>query len=339
MSVLVNGGAGYIGSHTCVELLSAGYEVLVFDNLSNSSVESLVRVKKITGKDLTFVKGDVRDESALEALFKEHSIDCVIHFAGLKAVGESCEKPLYYYEHNVAGSITLLKVMAKFNCKKFVFSSSATVYGDPASSPITEDFPVSTTNPYGASKLMIEDMLRDVYQSDNAWDIAILRYFNPVGAHISGLIGEDPTGVPNNLMPYITQVAVGKLECLNVFGDDYDTKDGSGVRDYIHVVDLANGHVKAIAALQNNHGCIEYNLGKGDGVSVFEMISAFETVTSKPINFKVTPRRAGDVASYFADSALANKKLNWQAEHSLEQMVADAWRWQQNNPNGYGDAE
>jgi len=337
MSVLVTGGAGYIGSHTCVELLSAGFDVVVLDNLSNSSVESLSRIKKITGKEVAFIEGDVRDESCLVSLFEEHSIDFVIHFAGLKAVGESCEKPLYYYEHNVAGTVTLLKVMDRVKCKNFVFSSSATVYGDPATSPITEDFPVFTTSPYGASKLMIEDVLRDVYRSDSEWNIAILRYFNPVGAHKSGLIGEDPTGIPNNLMPYITQVAVGKLECLNVFGDDYETADGSGVRDYIHVVDLAVGHVKALEALKKDHGCVEYNLGTGNGVSVLEMIAAFETVTLKPINYKIAPRRDGDVASYFADSTLANNKLNWYAEHTLENMVEDAWRWQQNNPNGYSE--
>ncbi|RDE22563.1 UDP-glucose 4-epimerase GalE [Motiliproteus coralliicola] len=336
MTVLVTGGAGYIGSHTCVQLLEAGYQILVLDNLSNSSQASLRRVEQITGQAVPFVQGDIRDRDCLDRLFKQHSIESVIHFAGLKAVGESCQQPLRYYQNNVAGTLTLCEAMAAAGVKSLVFSSSATVYGDPASVPIREDFPTSATNPYGQSKLMIEEMLGDLYKADPEWRIARLRYFNPVGAHESGLIGEDPNGIPNNLLPYISQVAVGKLEQLSVFGGDYPTPDGTGVRDYIHVVDLADGHLKALSTLQLKGGLITCNLGTGQGYSVLEMVRAFEQASERPVAYQIVDRRPGDIAECYADPAFAAQMLGWQAQRGLQQMMADAWRWQSSNPDGYG---
>ncbi|GAB6034736.1 UDP-glucose 4-epimerase GalE [Galenea microaerophila] len=333
--ILVTGGAGYIGSHTCVELLAAGYDLVVLDNLSNSSIESLKRVEQISGKSMTFVMGDIRDRELLRRVFERYQIEAVIHFAGLKAVGESVAMPLCYYDNNVSGSIALFEVMAEFGCKRVVFSSSATVYGDPESVPIKEDFPLSTTNPYGASKLMIENILRDVYISDSVWSIGLLRYFNPVGAHESGLIGEDPNGIPNNLMPYITQVAVGKLDKLSVFGGDYNTPDGTGVRDYIHVVDLAKGHVAALRKLMQSAGLLTVNLGTGRGYSVLEMIKAFEKASGRNVPYEVVGRRPGDVAQCYADPTYAYDTLGWKAELGIERMCKDAWRWQSQNPNGY----
>lgn len=336
MNVLLTGGAGYIGSHTAVECLEAGHEVLVFDNLSNSSVKSLDRVAKIAGRPVRFVEGDIRDRGALRALFAKHTIDAVVHFAGLKAVGESVEKPLLYYDNNIAGSIALFEVMAEAGVKSVVFSSSATVYGDPATVPITEDFPLSATNPYGWSKLFIETMLRDIARADEGWSIALLRYFNPVGAHESGLIGEDPRGIPNNLMPYVAQVAVGRRPHLNVFGGDYPTPDGTGVRDYIHVVDLARGHVAALNRLHHKAGGVHtWNLGTGQGVSVLDMVRAFEAASGKKVPYEIVARRAGDVAQCWADPARAAQDLGWRAIHDLPRMCADAWRWQSNNPDGY----
>jgi UDP-glucose 4-epimerase len=338
MRLLVTGGAGYIGSHTCLELLKAGYELVVVDNLSNSSEQALIRVQEITGKDLTFCKVDLLDRPALESVFASTSVQGVIHFAGLKAVGESVSMPLRYFHNNVSGSLVLLETMQKFGVKKIVFSSSATVYGDPQRIPITEDMPLSAANPYGRSKLMIEDILRDLYQADLSWDIAILRYFNPVGAHSSGLIGEAPNDTPNNLMPYICQVAVGKLPVLNVYGNDYATPDGTGVRDYIHVVDLALGHLKAIEKLASHPGLVTYNLGTGRGFSVLEVLSAFEKACSKTIPYRIVPRRPGDVAVSYADPSKALRELGWQARLGLAEMCADAWRWQSNYPNGYEEA-
>ena len=335
MSILVTGGAGYIGSHTCIKLIEAGYDVVVLDNLDNSCEESLERVKKITGKDLKFYKVDLLDYDATNSVFEENKIEAVIHFAGLKAVGESVSIPLRYYHNNITGTLNLCDIMSKHNVKKLVFSSSATVYGDPHTVPIKEDFPTSATNPYGRTKLMIEEILRDLYISDNEWDIAILRYFNPVGAHESGLIGEDPSGVPNNLMPYVSQVAVGKLECLSVFGDDYDTKDGTGVRDYIHVEDLADGHIKAVKKIETKSGVVTYNLGTGTGYSVLDMVKAFEEANGVKINYKIAPRRAGDIAECDADPEKAEKEIGFKAKHNLVDMCKDAWRWQKNNPNGY----
>lgn len=336
MNVLLTGGAGYIGSHTAVECLEAGHEVLVFDNLSNTSVKSLDRVAKIAGRRVRFVEGDIRDRAALRALFAKHAIDAVVHFAGLKAVGESVEKPLLYYDNNIAGSIALFEVMAEAGVKSVVFSSSATVYGDPATVPITEDFPLSATNPYGWSKLFIETMLRDIARADEGWSIALLRYFNPVGAHESGLIGEDPRGIPNNLMPYVAQVAVGRRPHLNVFGGDYPTPDGTGVRDYIHVVDLARGHVAALNRLHHKAGGVHtWNLGTGQGVSVLDMVRAFEAASGKKVPYEIVARRAGDVAQCWADPARAAQDLGWRAIHDLPRMCADAWRWQSNNPDGY----
>jgi UDP-glucose 4-epimerase len=336
LNVLLTGGAGYIGSHTAVECLEAGHEVLVFDNLSNSSVKSLDRVAKIAGRRVRFVEGDIRDRAALHALFAKHAIDAVVHFAGLKAVGESVEKPLLYYDNNIAGSIALFEVMAEVGVKSVVFSSSATVYGDPATVPITEDFPLSATNPYGWSKLFIETMLRDIARADGGWSIALLRYFNPVGAHESGLIGEDPRGIPNNLMPYVAQVAVGRRPHLNVFGGDYPTPDGTGVRDYIHVVDLARGHVAALNRLHHKAGGVHtWNLGTGQGVSVLDMVRAFEAASGKKVPYEIVARRAGDVAQCWADPARAAQDLGWRAIHDLPRMCADAWRWQSNNPDGY----
>ncbi|MBP1754009.1 MAG: UDP-glucose 4-epimerase [Firmicutes bacterium] len=335
MSILVTGGAGYIGSHTCIELLKAGYEVVVVDNLCNSSEEALVRVRKITGKEVKLYKVDLLCQEQLTEVFQKEKIDAVIHFAGLKAVGESVQKPLEYYYNNITGSLVLFNVMRKFGVKDIVFSSSATVYGNPRTVPIREDFPLSVTNPYGRTKLMLEEIFRDLYVADKDWNIILLRYFNPIGAHDSGLIGEDPKGIPNNLIPYITWTAVGKLEAVGVFGDDYDTPDGSGVRDYIHVVDLACGHVKAIEKLKENPGIRTYNLGTGIGYSVFDMIKAFSKVSGKEIPYIIKPRRPGDIATCYADATLAKKELNWSAVRDLNVMCEDSWRWQKNNPNGY----
>ena len=337
MKILVTGGAGYIGSHTCVLLLNAGYDVVVVDNLSNSKEESLKRVERITGKSLTFYKQDLLDRGGLEKIFEEEKPEAVIHFAGLKAVGESVQIPLTYYHNNITGTLILLETMAKFNCKKIVFSSSATVYGVPKSVPIKEDFPLSTTNPYGATKLMIENILRDLYVSDKTWGIVILRYFNPIGAHESGLIGEDPKGIPNNLLPYVAQVAVGKRERLSVFGNDYKTKDGTGVRDYIHVVDLASGHLAAIDKVKNKDGVFTYNLGTGNGYTVLEVVKAFEKACGKPIPYIIAPRRAGDIDECYADPTYAEKELKWRAKFGIDKMCEDSWRWQKNNPDGFGD--
>lgn len=333
--VLVTGGAGYIGSHTVLLLLEAGYEVIVLDNLSNSSEESLRRVQTLTGRVLTFIEGDIRDQDCLEKLFDEHDVAAVIHFAGLKAVGESVAQPLRYYDCNVVGTVRLLESMQKAGVKTLVFSSSATVYGDPTSVPIKEDFPLSTTNPYGATKLHIEDMLRDLYRSDDNWRLALLRYFNPVGAHPSGEIGEDPGGIPNNLMPFVAQVAVGKRDSLSVFGGDYSTPDGTGVRDYIHVMDLAAGHLAALETLDANAGMLTTNLGTGRGYSVLEMVQAFAKASGKEISYKIVERRPGDVASCYADPAHAEKVLGWKAGHDIDDMCRDHWSWQNKNPDGY----
>ncbi|MDO8961714.1 MAG: UDP-glucose 4-epimerase GalE [Methylophilus sp.] len=335
MTVLITGGAGYIGSHTCLQLLQSGYDIVVLDNYSNSQSTSLERVKQLAGVDFPTVLGDVRDKSVLRKLFSEFNISSVIHFAGLKAVGESTEKPMMYYDNNVVGSLTLLEIMAEFNVKTIVFSSSATVYGDPASVPIREDFPLSATNPYGQTKLMIENMLRDIYLADSAWRIGILRYFNPIGAHDSGKIGEDPNGIPNNLLPYVAQVAVGKLNKLRVFGNDYPTHDGTGVRDYIHVVDLAEGHLAALQYLEKTAGLITVNLGTGLGYSVLDVVKAFSEQSGIEIAYEFMPRRAGDVALNYADPTLAKTLLGWTATRSLAQMCVDTWRWQSNNPQGY----
>jgi len=335
--ILVTGGAGYIGSHTCVLLMEAGYEVVVFDNFCNSSLESLKRVEKIVGKKVPFVEGDIREADDLEKAFGKYDISAVIHFAGLKAVGESVSEPLSYYDNNIHGTLVLCEVMKKHSCKKIVFSSSATVYGDPHTTPITEDFPLSATNPYGKTKLFVEEILRDVYTSDDNWSIALLRYFNPVGAHNSGTIGEDPNGIPNNLMPFIAQTAVGKREVLSVFGGDYDTPDGTGVRDYIHVVDLAAGHLKALEYLEAHTEVLTVNLGTGNGYSVLDMVKAFEKASGKKVPYTIVPRRTGDIATCFADPAYAKKVLGWEATKSIEAMCEDSWRWQSNNPYGYGE--
>jgi len=337
MAILVTGGAGYIGSHTCVELLNAGYEIIVVDNLINSSEKALERVREITGKKLTFYKADLLDKEALDNIFKKENIDSVIHFAGLKAVGESVSMPLKYYHNNITGTITLCEVMQKYGVKDIVFSSSATVYGNPETVPIREDFPLSATNPYGRTKLIIENLLKDLYVSDNSWNIVMLRYFNPIGAHKSGKIGEDPKNIPNNLVPYITQVAIGKLEYLGVFGNDYDTPDGTGVRDYIHVTDLAIGHLKALEKLKEKPGVLIYNLGTGKGYSVLEMVKNFEKVSGRTIKYKILPRRPGDIAICFADPSKAKQELGWEATRDIDEMCEDAWRWQKNNPNGYND--
>ena len=337
MKILVTGGAGYIGSHTCVLLLNAGYDVVVADNLSNSKEEAIKRVERITGKSLTFYKQDILDRDGLEKVFRTEKPDAVIHFAGLKAVGESVAIPLSYYHNNVTGTLILLETMSKFNCKKIVFSSSATVYGVPKSVPIKEDFPLSVTNPYGATKLITENILRDLYVSDKDWGIIILRYFNPIGAHESGLIGEDPKGIPNNLVPYVAQVAVGKREKLNVFGNDYKTKDGTGVRDYIHVVDLANGHLAALDKLKEGSGVYTFNLGTGKGYSVLDVVKAFEKACGKPIPYVIAPRRAGDIDECYADPTYAKNVLKWSAKFGIDKMCEDSWRWQKNNPDGYGD--
>lgn len=335
--ILVTGGAGYIGSHVCVELINSGYLPVVVDNLCNASAESLVRVERITGVAPIFYQLDINDKPALAQVFRDHNIAAVMHFAGLKAVGESGRIPLKYYRYNVAGTLTLAEVMEEFAVWKLIFSSSATVYGDPVSVPIDESFATSATNPYGRSKLMVEEILRDMSAAPgNAWNISLLRYFNPVGAHESGLIGEDPAGIPNNLLPYVAQVAIGKLAELSVFGDDYPTVDGTGVRDYIHVVDLARGHVAALQGLaQSGAGCRAYNLGTGVGYSVLQMVSAFEAASGRKVPYKVVPRRPGDIASCYADASKAKTELGWQAEFGLEQMMQDTWRWQSQNPKGY----
>ena len=335
MRILVTGGAGYIGSHTCLELLQAGYDVTVVDNLSNSSEESLKRVQELTGLPIEFHEVDLLDREKLEAIFEGETIEAVIHFAGLKAVGESVTLPLAYYHNNITGTLMLLETMQKFRVRNLVFSSSATVYGDPATVPITEDFPLSATNPYGQTKLMIEQICRDVQGADNTFNISLLRYFNPVGAHKSGRIGEDPSDIPNNLMPYIAQVAVGKLQELSVFGNDYNTPDGTGVRDYIHVVDLALGHLKALENLRTNPGVVVYNLGTGQGYSVLEMIAAFENASGKKVPYKIVDRRPGDIATCFADPGKAERELHWSASRGIDEMCSDAWRWQSNNPQGY----
>jgi UDP-glucose 4-epimerase len=335
MKILVTGGAGYIGSHTCVELLNAGYEIVVVDNLSNSSEESLRRVQQLTGKTLIFHHVDLLDQQALDGVFASHPIRAVIHFAGLKAVAESVSIPLRYYHNNITGTLILCEVMKAHGVRNIVFSSSATVYGNPQSMPILEDFPLSATNPYGRSKLIIEDILRDLYIADNTMNIAILRYFNPVGAHTSGRIGEDPNGIPNNLVPYIAQVAVGKLPYLRVFGNDYPTPDGTGIRDYIHVVDLALGHLKALDRLASNPGVVTYNLGTGRGTSVMEMLAAFERAAGKHIPYQVMARRPGDVPTSYADPSKAERELGWKAVRGIDEMCADTWRWQSLNPQGY----
>ncbi|WP_305074094.1 UDP-glucose 4-epimerase GalE [Propionivibrio sp.] len=328
-NILITGGAGYIGSHTCVELLAAGYNLVVIDNFSNSKPDVLRRVEQISGRTLTFEEVDIRDRGALRDVFRHHAIDAVIHFAGLKAVGESVSQPLRYYDNNISGSVALFEVMAESGVKTLVFSSSATVYGDPHSVPIREDFPLSATNPYGRSKLMLEEILRDLSRSDETWHIALLRYFNPVGAHESGIIGEDPNGIPNNLMPFITQVAVGKLPELSVFGNDYPTPDGTGVRDYIHVVDLARGHLAALKAIEGKSGVTTVNLGTGQGYSVLDVVSAFEKASGRPVPYRIVDRRPGDVAQCFADPALAHELLGWKAEKDLDAMCRDSWRWQE----------
>ena len=330
MKILVTGGIGYIGSHTCVELLDAGYEIVVIDNLSNSKIEVVDKIKEITNKDFKFYEGDCCDKNILTKIFEENEISAVIHFAGFKAVGESVLKPLKYYRNNLDSTITLLEVMNEFNVKKIAFSSSATVYGKPESLPIKEYFPLSTTNPYGATKLMIEDILRDIYKSDNNWSIAILRYFNPIGAHKSGLIGENPNDIPNNLMPYIVKVATKELEILSVFGNDYDTKDGTGVRDYIHVVDLAKGHIKAIEKVLKDTGVDAYNLGTGNGYSVLEIVNTFMDVNKVNVNYKITDRRPGDIDACFADPSYAKEKLNWEANLGIEEMCKDSYNFVKN---------
>jgi UDP-glucose 4-epimerase len=334
MNILVTGGAGYIGSHTCVELLSSGHEVTVVDNLINSSALALGRVKQITGREFRFELADIRDAGALDRILASEQFDVVVHFAGLKAVGESVAEPLRYFENNVTGTLRLLESMGRAGVRRLVFSSSATVYGDPASLPIREDFPLSASNPYGRTKLFIEDILRDLHRSDARWDITLLRYFNPVGAHSSGMIGEDPAGLPNNLMPYVSQVACGRLARLNVWGSDYPTSDGTGVRDYIHVVDLARGHLAALEAHAAS-GVRAFNLGTGRGFSVLEMISAFEKASGRPVPYTLAPRRPGDVAMCYADASLAQRELGWVAELGVERMCEDAWRWQIGNPKGY----
>ena len=344
-TILVTGGAGYIGSHTCVELLSNGFEVVVVDNLSNSKIESIRRIEKIAGQPVNFHQADISDRDTLVRIFQHYNIDAVIHFAGLKAVGESCQIPLVYYRNNIAGTLVLLETMAECGVKNMVFSSSATVYGDPHTVPILENFPLQATNPYGRTKLFIEEILRDASAADalnrsaHPWKIAILRYFNPIGAHASGMIGEDPNGIPNNLMPYVAQVAIGKLEVLSVFGNDYPTKDGTGVRDYIHVVDLAQGHIKALQYLMKQDEaasvCEAFNLGTGTGYSVLEMVNTFKKISGRDVAYKIAPRRSGDVAACYADPSLSRQKLDWKAEKNLDEMLADTWRWQENNPNGY----
>ena len=334
-SVLLTGGAGFIGSHTSVELLNAGYDIIILDNFVNSKPESLKRIKELTGKDFKFYQADIRDEEAMTKVFADNKIDAVIHFAGLKSVPQSVKEPLNYYDNNIAGTVCLCRVMDKAGCKKLVFSSSATVYGSKNPSPLREDMPTGgTTNPYGTTKYFIEQILQDLCISDSEWGVSILRYFNPIGAHKSGRIGEDPNGIPGNLMPYITQVAIGKLECLNVCGNDYPTPDGTGVRDYIHVVDLALGHIKALDRLLKVKGCEVYNLGTGKGYSVLDVVKAFEKASGIKINYRIAPRRAGDVACCYADATKAKEVLGWQAQYDIDDMCADSWRWQSQNPNG-----
>ena len=336
MSILVTGGAGYIGSHTCVELLNAGYEIIILDNFYNSKSESLNRIKEITNKDFKFYEGDIRDREFLDNLFAKEDVEAVIHFAGLKAVGESCQKPLEYYDNNIGGTVTLLLAMKEAGVKKIVFSSSATVYGSSNPSPLKEEMPIGgTTNPYGTTKLYIENILQDLCKSDDEWSVCTLRYFNPIGAHKSGRIGENPNGIPNNLMPYITQVAVGKLDHLNVFGDDYDTHDGTGVRDYIHVVDLSIGHVYAVKKVLAETGINIYNLGTGNGYSVLDIVKAFSKASGIEIKYEIAPRRDGDIATCFSDPSKAKNELGWVAERGLEEMCEDSWRWQSENPNGF----
>ena len=338
MAILVTGGAGYIGSHTVVELQNSGYDVIVCDNLSNSSKTSLERVKMITGKDVPFYLADIRDREAMNEIFEKEQIDSVIHFAGLKAVGESVAKPWEYYDNNITGTLTLIDVMRKHNVKNIIFSSSATVYGIPEYSPITEDFPKGQCmHPYGWTKSMLEQILSDMYTSDSSWNVVILRYFNPIGAHKSGLIGEDPSGIPNNLMPYVTQVAVGKRPELGVFGNDYNTHDGTGVRDYIHVVDLAIGHVKALRKIEENAGLKIYNLGTGTGYSVLDIVHNFEDATGVPVPYSIKPRRPGDIDIYYASPQKAKDELGWEAQYGVKEMCEDSWRWQKMNPNGYGE--
>lgn len=332
--ILVTGGAGFIGSHTCVELLNAGYEIAVIDNFSNSKPESLKRIKQITGKDFKFYENDLLNREAVEKIFAENKIDAVIHFAGFKAVGESVAKPIEYYHNNIGSTLVLCDVMKKYGCKKIVFSSSATVYGNPASVPINEDFPLSTTNPYGSTKLMIEQILRDLYVSDNEWSVALLRYFNPIGAHESGLIGENPNGIPNNLVPYIALVALGKLDHLNVFGGDYDTKDGTGVRDYIHVVDLSIGHLKALEKVMSTTGVDAYNLGTGNGYSVLEIVKAYEKACGRPVKYEIVDRRPGDIPECFANPEKSKRELGWEAKRGIEEMCASSWNFTINNPDG-----
>ena len=334
-TVLVTGGAGFIGSHTSVDLLNAGYDIIILDNFVNSKPESLKRIKELTGKDFKFYQADIRDEEAMTKVFAENKIDAVIHFAGLKSVPQSVKEPLNYYDNNIAGTVCLCRVMDRAGCKKLVFSSSATVYGSKNPSPLREDMPTGgTTNPYGTTKYFIEQILQDLCVSDSEWGVSILRYFNPIGAHKSGRIGEDPNGIPGNLMPYITQVAIGKLECLNVCGNDYPTPDGTGVRDYIHVVDLALGHIKALDRLLKVKGCEVYNLGTGKGYSVLDVVKAFEKASGIKINYRIAPRRAGDVACCYADATKAKEVLGWQAQYDIDDMCADSWRWQSQNPNG-----
>ena len=334
MAVLVTGGAAYIGSHPCVELLNAGEEIIILDNFVNSKPEALNRIKTITGKDFRFYEADLLNKEAIDKVFAENSIDAVIHFAGLKAVGESVMQPIRYYHNNITGTLNLCNVMQAHNVKKMVFSSSATVYGTPKTVPIDETFPLSTTNPYGSTKLMIEQILRDIYTADNEWSIALLRYFNPIGAHKSGLIGEDPNGIPNNLMPYIAQVAIGKLECLGVFGNDYPTHDGTGVRDYIHVVDLSLGHLKALAKIRKDKGVDAYNLGTGKGYSVLDVVAAFEKASGKKVKYQIKPRRPGDIAECYANPEKAQKILGWEAIYGIEEMCRDSWNFTQKNPQG-----
>ncbi len=332
--ILVTGGAGFIGSHTCVELLNAGYEVVILDNFCNSKPEAVKRIEKITGKSVKLYEADLLDKDAVEKVFDENKIDAVIHFAGLKAVGESVSIPLTYYHNNITGTLILCEVMAKHNVKKIVFSSSATVYGSPKTVPIKEDFPLSTTNPYGSTKLMIENILRDLYVSDNEWSIALLRYFNPIGAHESGLLGEDPNGIPNNLVPYIAQVALGKLEVLSVFGNDYPTPDGTGVRDYIHVVDLSQGHIKALEKIMDTTGVDAYNLGTGTGYSVLDVVNAYQEASGVKINYKIAPRRPGDIAECYADPTKSKNELGWSAKLDIKKMCIDSWNFTKKNPNG-----
>ena len=338
MRILVTGGAGYIGSHTCVELLNEGHEVVILDNLYNSSRKAVDRIEEITGKKVTFYEADIRDRAGIKAVFDQEQIDAVIHFAGLKAVGESVAKPIEYYENNIGGTLTLCDEMRNHGVKNIIFSSSATVYGDPAGIPITESCPKGVcTNPYGWTKSMLEQILTDIHTSDNEWNVVLLRYFNPIGAHKSGMIGEDPKGIPNNLLPYVAQVAIGKLPQIGVFGNDYDTPDGTGVRDYIHVVDLARGHVKALAKLTAGSGVNVYNLGTGNGYSVLDVIHAFEKACGHELKYEIKPRRPGDIATCYAKCDKAKRELGWEAEYGIEEMCADSWRWQSQNPNGYAD--